>query len=155
MRVYLPATLPLLRQWVAAGEIPSATTGFAVTAGLRAWYGDADEEELEYAATARAARASLRLLGDGSEPRRVVVAVDADAEVRDHLDEGAVRLTGPVPWHRVQAGLVDDPVVADVVAAAVAVIDAADLGDLEAEIAVGEAEDHELAWWATQELADL
>jgi hypothetical protein len=35
------------------------------------------------------------------------------------------------------------------------VIDAADLGDLDAEFVVGEAEDHELAWYATQELPFL
>jgi hypothetical protein len=155
-RVYLPATLPLLRQWLAAAEIPAATTGFAVTAGLRAWYGEADDEELEHAATARAARASLRLLGDGSEARRVVVAVDADdPTVRDDLDEGAVVLGAALPWSRVRAGLVDDSADAEVVAAAVAAVDAADLGDLDADLVVGEAEDRDLLWYATQELADL
>lgn len=155
MRVYVPATLPLLRRWLEAGEVPSATTGLAVTPGLRAWYGDADDEELEHAATARAARASLRLLGDGSPPQRVVLAVDADAQVRDDLDEGAVVLTSTVPWRQVRAGLVDDPSAGEVVAAAVQAVDAADLGDLDADLAVGAAEDRDLLWYATQELPDL
>ena len=34
-------------------------------------------------------------------------------------------------------------------------IDAADLGDPDAEFVLGDAEDHELAWYATQELPFL
>lgn len=41
------------------------------------------------------------------------------------------------------------------IAAAADVVDAADLGDDDAEFAVGEAEDAELAWWAAQELPGL
>ncbi len=154
MRVYLPASLPLLRTWAAAREIP-ASTGYAVTPGLRAELTGADDE-LEAAATLRAARASLRLL-DG-EPRRVVLAVDTDAAtgltIRDDLDDGAVR-TGALPWAAVAAGLVDGPDAEAAVRAAAAVVDEADLGDEDAELAVGDAEDHDLLWYATQELADL
>ena len=39
--------------------------------------------------------------------------------------------------------------------AATIVIDAADLGDLDAELAVGDVEDHDLGWYATQELPFL
>ncbi|MFD1050397.1 DUF6912 family protein, partial [Kibdelosporangium lantanae] len=39
--------------------------------------------------------------------------------------------------------------------AAVLVIDAADMGDEDAEFALGDVEDHELAWYATQELPFL
>ena len=39
------------------------------------------------------------------------------------------------------------------VRAAADVVDAADLGDPDAEFALGSAEDHELAWYALQELA--
>ena len=35
------------------------------------------------------------------------------------------------------------------------VIDAADLGDADAEFVLGDAEDHELAWYAAQELPFL
>ena len=41
------------------------------------------------------------------------------------------------------------------VLAAVEVIDEADLGDEDAELAVGDAQDHDLAWYATQELPFL
>ena len=34
-------------------------------------------------------------------------------------------------------------------------IDAADLGDEDAELVVGDAQDHDLAWYATQELPFL
>jgi hypothetical protein len=154
VRVYVPASLALLRAWQAAGELPADLTGYAVTPGLRAWYVDGDDEELEFAATGRAARASLRLLDD-SEQRRVVLAVDADVVVRDDLDEGAVIVEQPVPWRAVVAGLVDDPSAQQAVLAAAAGVDAAELGDADAEFAVGEAESHELLWFATQELCDL
>jgi hypothetical protein len=35
------------------------------------------------------------------------------------------------------------------------VIDAADLGDADAEFTLGDAEDHEMAWYATQEIPFL
>ena len=38
---------------------------------------------------------------------------------------------------------------------AAGVIDAADLGDLDAEFLIGEAEDHELAWYDPGEVAFL
>ncbi len=41
------------------------------------------------------------------------------------------------------------------VKAAIEVIDAADLGDEDAELAVGDAQDHDLAWYAVQELPFL
>ena len=43
----------------------------------------------------------------------------------------------------------------DVDGAAAAVIDQADLGDGDAEFTLGEAEDHELAWYAPEELPFL
>jgi hypothetical protein len=154
MRVYLPSTLPLLRTWLAVGSVP-VSTGYAVTAGLRAQL-IGDEEELEHAAVLRAARASLRLLEQVDEPRRVVLAVEADAPtLLDHLDDGAVRLTAPLPLRAIAAGMVDGAEAADAVRRAADVVDAADLGDEEAELAVGDAEDHELLWYATQELGEL
>ena len=38
---------------------------------------------------------------------------------------------------------------------AAGVVDKADLGDLDAEFLVGEAEDHELAWYSPEEVAFL
>lgn len=158
MRVYLPATLALLRRWVAAGEVPPGT-GYALTPGLRAQL-VGDDEELEHAAAYRAARASLRLLDAADEPRRVVLAVETGdtlegVEVRDDLDDGAVRITTTLPLRSVAAGMLDGPEAAGAVRAAAAVVDDADLGDEDAEITVGDAEDHDLLWYAAQELADL
>lgn len=160
MRVYLPATLPLLAGWLRLAGAPAGVTGFAVTPGLRESYAEGDAEELEWAASVLAGRASLRLLAgdDDAARRRVVVAADvADDDVAplDHLEPGAVRLGVGVGVPSWAAGLVDDPGAAPVIAAAADVVDAADLGDDDAEFAVGEAEDAELAWWAAQELPGL
>ncbi len=160
MRVYVPATLPLLAGWLAVGGAPPGLTAFGVTPGLREWYSEGDTEEMEWVAGVLAARASLRLLAsDGDAPRRrVVIAADvpdADVVPLDDLERGAVRLGVPVPVSVWAAGLVDDPAALPVVAAAVEAVDAADLGDDDAEFCVSEAEDVELLWWATQELPGL
>ena len=52
-------------------------------------------------------------------------------------------------------GLCRQPDAEPDVRAAIAVIDAADLGDEDAELTVGDAQDHDLAWYATQELPFL
>lgn len=163
MRVYVPATISMLRRMVADGELRAvAGTAFAVTPALRESYASGDTEELEYAAMADAARASLRLLAtedgpDGGEPaRRVVVCADVDGvRLRPDLDDGAVTLPGPVPGSAVAAVYVDLPEAADAVRAAAAVVDAADLGDPDAEFTLGDADDHELAWYAPQEVPFL
>jgi len=144
VRVYLPATLPLLAGWLRLAGAPAGVTGFAVTPGLRESDAEGDAEELEWAASVLAGRASLRLL-----------AGDDDVAPLDHLEPGAVRLGVGVGVPSWAAGLVDDPGAAPVIAAAADVVDAADLGDDDAEFAVGEAEDAELAWWAAQELPGL
>ena len=119
MRVYVPATWPMLRTLVKSGELdPIGGTAFALTPRLREHYTSGDDEELEYAAMNEAARASLRLLSvelvldEVSTPaRRVVVAAD--------LEDVTLR------------------------------------PDLDAEFLVGEAEDHELAWYDPSEIAHL
>jgi len=50
---------------------------------------------------------------------------------------------------------VDGAEAEDAVRAAVRVIDEADMGEHDAEFVLGEAADHELAWYATQELPFL
>lgn len=162
MRVYLPATLDSLAALQTDGEIGNAPiTGFAVTPGLREWYvEDEDIDELEYAAFAEAARASLRLLGNsfGAPSRRAVCSADVpdgQVEVRDDLDRGVVRISVAVPLSAIAAVHVDDPAAAGAVAAAVAAIDQADLGDESAQEAVDDAEGFELSWYAPQELAQL
>jgi hypothetical protein len=60
-----------------------------------------------------------------------------------------------VPFKVVAAVHMDTPEAEPAVRTAVAVIDAADLGDPDAEFALGDAEDHELSWYAPQELPFL
>lgn len=164
MRIYLPATWPMLARTVKTGSFePLGGTAFALTPKLRESYVTGDDEELEYAAMNEAARASLRLLavefglGEDSTPaRRVVVAADTDdVTVRPDLDDAAVRVGGAVPVARIAAVHVDLPEAEHAVREAAGAVDKADLGDLDAEFLVGEAEDHELAWYDPSELAFL
>jgi hypothetical protein len=163
MRVYIPATLTMLQQLVADGSLqPLSGTAFAVTPTLRESYAEGDDEELAEVAIGEAALASLRLLAaeaghaDGGLPlRREVVIADADATVRPDLDDAVVRVGGRVNLGQVVAAYVDNADAEPAVKAAIAVIDDADLGDEDAEFVVGDAQDHALAWYATQELPFL
>ncbi|MEU3571236.1 hypothetical protein AB0E96_22860 [Kitasatospora sp. NPDC036755] len=167
MRVYVPTTLAGLAAAHEGGALDQSAA-YAVTPALREWYVSDDLEELEYAALNRAAQSSLRLLAaDPQAPcRRVVVALDvADASVRpfpgdeyqDQASLGRVVLAGPVRLAKaasVHADVADDEVVTDV-AAAVAAVAAADAGDQDAQFTVDGAEDHDLLWYATQEIPSL
>jgi hypothetical protein len=163
MRVYVPATVSMLRALAADGELVAVNnTAFALTPALREYYHAGDAEELEYAAMLDAARASLRLIATElladpkTMPRRAVISADvSDVKLRPDLDYAAVRLSAPVPVKLIAAVHMDGPDAEDAVRAAAEVIDAADLGDPDAEFALGDAEDHELAWYAPQELPFL
>jgi hypothetical protein len=160
MRVYIPATLAMLSLLIADGDFqPRSGTAFAVTPALRESYAEGDDEELAEVAIAEAAMASIRLLATESADdlplRRAVVEADADAESRPDLDTAVVRLKGRVSLDQVVAVYVDNAAAEPAVAAAIEVIDAADLGDEDAELTVGDAQDHALAWYATQELPFL
>ncbi|MFI9007510.1 DUF6912 family protein [Actinosynnema sp. NPDC053489] len=159
MRVYLPATVAMLRDLVEHGEfVPVGGTGFALTPALRESYATGDTEELEYSAMLDAARGSLRLIAgdEKAPPRRAVVSADVDdVKLRPDLDFSVVKLSGPVPMKAIAAIHLDTLEAEDDVRAAAEVIDAADLGDPDAEFALGGAEDHELAWYAPQELPFL
>jgi hypothetical protein len=166
MRVYIPTTLAALAEAYKAGELgPAPLDAFAVTPSLREWYVSDDIEELEYAALTRAAQASLRLLAvrPDAPRRRVVVVVDApDGAVRHDPDRGLdpaalgeVRLTVAFALGEAAAVHVDaDDAEPDVRAAADA-LGAADMGDDDARFTVDGAEDHELLWYATQEIPHL
>ena len=158
MRVYLPCTVRRLRAYLDAAEV-DVPVGYAVTPALREWYVEGDAEELEYAAGAAAARASLRLLAAGDdEPRRVVLAAEVPDDGVQPVpgdDRAAVRLPGPVPLRQVESALVDDPSAADDVRRSMAALAAADAGDDDAAFVVESVEDHELGWWAVQELPAL
>jgi hypothetical protein len=166
MRVYIPTTLPALAEAHKAGEIgPAPLDAYAVTPALREWYVSDDIEELEYAALTRAAQASLRLLAGHPDAarRRVVVAADVpDATVAYDPDRGLdasalgeIRLTAPVRLDRAAAVHADGDEAREDVAAAAAALGAADAGDDDARFVVDGAEDHELLWFATQEIPGL
>ncbi len=162
-RVYIPATLGMLTELVADGWIaPRGGIVFALTPALREAYAHGDDEELAEVARGEAALASLRLLAaetrGGLPPRRVVLVADAPAEAvtaRPDLDDAVMRVSGRIPLDQVVAAYVDNAAAEPAVEAAVEVIDAADLGDEDAELTVGDAQDHDLAWYATQELPFL
>ena len=165
-RVFLPATLAILEQLVADGTLqPRSGTGFAVTPALREAYAEGDDEELAEVALGEAALASLRLLAaeadqaeDEPRLRRAVLEVDVpdgDVTVRPDLDHAVVRLAGPIVLEQVVAAYVDNADAEPAVRAAIDVIDDADLGDEDAELTVGDAQDHDLAWYAAQELPFL
>jgi hypothetical protein len=145
------------------GRLAGPLTAFAVTPRLRAFYAvseaEADTEELEYAALLAAARASLRLIDvdPTAARRRVVAAADVpDAavyEVEDpDTDLGAVRVTTDVSLRDVASAHVDGADAEDDIRAAVTVVLEADLGSEDAQFVVDQAEGHELAWYATQEI---
>lgn len=184
MRVYLPATLTMLMELNETGEFRAiGGTGFALTPALREAYRAGDDEELSEIAMRDAARASLRLLaGEAPEPgdtaadaelaadaetdkpgdtpvlppRRVVVAADVDdVTLHPELDDAVVKISGPVPLRAIASVHVDGPEAESHVRAAAIVIDAADMGDEDAELTLGDVEDHDLGWYATQELPFL
>jgi hypothetical protein len=166
MRVYVPLTLPGLAEAHRTGELGDGPfVAYAVTPALREWYLSDDIEELEYAALSRAALASLRLLAadPGAPRRRVVVAVDvpdeaASADPDRGLDPaalGEVRVAGTVPLAKAAAVHVDAPDAQADVAAAADALPAADAGDDDAQFVVDGADDHELLWYATQEIPHL
>jgi hypothetical protein len=161
IHVYIPATLAVLQQLVANGSVsPLNGTAFAVTPKLRESYAEGDDDELADVALREAALASLRLLaadlGEALPPRRAVLAAEVqDAKYRPDLDDAVVRLAAPVSLDQVVAAYVDNVGAEPAVAAAIEAIDAADLGDEDADLIVGDAQDHDLAWYATQELPFL
>ena len=175
VRIYLPSTMSGVRRALATGTVPVAGGyGFAVTGPLRLEYPDFSEEDLEYVAMQDASRASLRLLAaieaepesaepvvdsaDGEPLLRVVVAVDVtDSAVRPRpeLDRAVVSVAGAVQWSQVAAVHIDGADAGPAVREAVAVIDAADLGDDDAEFVLGSVEDFDLAWYAPGEVVYL
>ena len=97
-----------------------------------------------------AAEGSLRLLGEDPDAprRRVVLAAEVPDDLVEHegrAGHGAarVRVTGAVPYKKFRSAHVDDPEAVDDIAAAVA-----DPGS-------DAAEEHELMWFAVQELRHL
>ena len=140
MRVYLPAGPALLRELQEHGRLPAdpQRPAYAVTPAVCAELGvGPEDEDGEYAVLTVAALDALDQVGEVA--RRVVLVVEAKADV---LDGPAVSLPHEVPRSRVQAVHVDDEAAEHVLRGAAA-------GDDEARTAL---EDHDLGWFATQEL---
>jgi hypothetical protein len=131
VRVYLPVTSSGLATMVAEGRLDGPLRAHAVTDALRVAWADGDEEAWEYAALMAAAATSSGLRRAGDRPRRFVIAADVPSVV-------------PVPGD-------DDPTLVDVAAdvplrnVAAAHVDTEDHA----------ADDEDLAWFATQEIAHL
>jgi hypothetical protein len=158
-RVYVPSSLGLLRELLVSGGVgPVPVLAHAVTESLRSALPDADEEEWEYAALTAAAQDSLALTGEDEEEgrRRVVVVAEADSVVPvAGAEDGLVELDEVVPLRKVVAVHVDSEEAGDDVAAARAAWPAAQGGDADALAVVDRCLDHELGWFATQEIGDL
>jgi hypothetical protein len=161
VRVYLPATLPILANMRERGALDPPPEAHAVTPTLREWYAEGDDEELEYVAFTRAAQGALRLLRqDPKAPRRrVVVSVDLPSTVLRHgdrdLGSSLVLVSRAVPLTAVAAIHVDGADAEFDVAAAADVVEEAAAGDPDAQFTVDGAEDHELEWYDPSELAHL
>jgi hypothetical protein len=127
VRVYVPLTSSGLAGLVAEGRLSGPFRAHAVTSALLESWPDADDESWEYAALMAAAAASAAMRGSGDRPRRAVVAADVPSfEPVGGADPTLVDVAADVPWKNVVAAHVDDA-----------------------------AEDDDLAWFATQEIAGL
>lgn len=144
MRVFLPSSLPALADILERGGVAGPEIRAFAVVGDPDPDGGADDEELSYEALLVAASASLRLLAaDPEAPRRRVVLA---ADVPDRIVEpetgaagvASVTVAGTVPLKRVAAAHIDDE---------------AAVPDIEAAIADPDTgPEHELMWYATQEL---
>lgn len=164
MRVFLPATFDMLGVLAREGQMPVRSgVGFALSPALREFYTSGDDEEMSYAAFLEAARASLRLLGIGDEERfphrRVVISADVpDDHVTPEPESGesVVRLQPAlVSTDQLAAIHVDDEGNEPATEAGIEAVDAADLGDEDAELALGDCEDNLMSWYDARELGVL
>jgi hypothetical protein len=153
-RVYVPSTLGRLRAVVTADGLgPAPFVAHAVTAEVREELSGAGDDELEYVASAVAASSSLSLLTDHDLPRRVVIALDVpSARSVGGADPTLVEVDDVVPMRLVAAVLVDSvDAEADVSAARTGLAE----GAPDVDRLVDRCLDHELGWWATQEIGVL
>ena len=160
VRVYVPATWDDVALLAGGRGLPAGRPALAVTDALAAQEPDLETEKLEGGAMAAAAAASLRMVADALVEggpvvsRRVVVAADVPArEVTPDLDApsgaGSVLLAAALPSARVASVHVDEAAAADDVRAAARTSHQGGAGLLDLT------DDHDLLWYATQELADL
>lgn len=163
MRVYIPATFDMLAELEEDGQVLARQGyGFAVTPAVVEFFTSGDEDDLADFAFDEASRASLRLLVIGSQRlphRRVVISADLPEEAvsaAPDLGEAVVQLKpNAVPFDAIAAIHVDVESSEEATAKGLELIDAADLGDEDAELAVGDALDNFLAWYDPSELSML
>lgn len=154
VRVYVPLTSSGLAAVVADGRIAGPLRAHAVTPALEAAWPDGETEEWEYAAQAAAGVASLAARGEGDRPRRLVLAVDVPEArpVGDDLEPTLVDVAADVPWKRIASAHVD---VVDLPEAVVAAYLSEDPEAELPDVVDGVEVDHDLAWFATQEIRVL
>ena len=156
----------MLQQLVADGRCTPQRHGVRGDADAAGVLLEGDDDELAEVALREAALASLRLLAaegaGGSDPDaacrcggRCSSRRSTARRLRPDLDDAVVRLAGPVGMADVVAAYLDNAAAEPAVSAAIEVVDSADLGDEDAELTVGDAQDHDLAWYASQELPFL
>lgn len=156
-RVYVPSSARGLRELLLSGGLgPAPFPAHAVTGRLRAALPGADEEECEYVALTAAAQDSLALIGDDEPARRVVVVAEAASVTPAAAgEESLVEVGTVVPLAKVVAVHVDSDDAESAVAAARAAGQPAREGGSPARDAVERCLDHELGWYATQEVHTL
>ena len=163
-RVYIPATYAMLAELAETGTLAARSGwGFMVTPALRDFYTAGDDEDIAYSAVLEASMASLRLLTIGDEEkfphRRVVISIDVDDTAvtpRPDMGEPVVELQ-PAQFSKddLAAIHVDIAESEETTAKAIEAIDTADLGDEDAELAVGDALDKFMAFYHPSELPFL
>lgn len=146
MYVFLPSTVPALSTLLDEGRLEGAPlTAFAADPGV-----GGDPEEAEYEAMYAAAKESLRMLAaDPDAPRRRVVLTaempDQVIEYQAREGDAVVRVSvrGAVPYKKLRSAHVDD-------------VDATeDIAEAVEDPVSDAAEEHELMWFAVQELRYL
>ena len=145
-RVFIPSTLEELAAFREAGEVGPAPFGAHCAEMLRNDFPDVNEEELEYAAMVAASIDSLRRIGSDGRPARVVIAADVPTYSEDG-PESEVAVTANVSWADVASVHVDTSEARAAVVAA--------LQGPEDEALLDRVLEHELAWFARQEVDEL
>ncbi|HSE09432.1 MAG TPA: hypothetical protein VLB29_12265 [Nocardioidaceae bacterium] len=156
-RVYVPCSLSRLRGVLVSGGVgPVPILAHAVTDDVRSALADLGEEEWEYAVLTAAAQDSLGLIGEDDTPRRVVLVAEAESvSMLDGAEGSVVEIDEVLPLRKIVAVHVDSEDAVEAVSAARDAWAAADAGDAEAARIVERCADHELGWFATQEIGEL
>lgn len=161
IRVYLPATLSTIATLRMTGGLPAPVEAHAVTPGIREWYAESDEEELEFVVFTRAAQSALCLLHDdpAADRRRAVISLDVPLSdvrpVSEELGSSLVEVCGEIPLPAVAAVHVDGVEAREAVEQAVRVMTAAAGGDDDAQFVVDGVEDYDLEWFDPSEIEHI